>query len=100
MSDNANEPVAWGIFSHSRKLYRYCYNENAAMCTADPRLKEFVKPLYTHPLRELSDDEIAAAIRTDLSGFFDSSAAGVVTLDLEDLIGVSRAVLAAAKEWK
>ncbi len=78
-----NEPVAWmsiqeGIFSPS---FKYLFSETE---------KQGFIPLYTHPVKELTDEEIKSLIPTTDCYDYD--------LSQQDFVDFARAILRKAQE--
>ena len=85
---NANKPVAWideetGCFVYSQ----YDYED------LDEHGKDGLIPLYTHPVKELTDEEILS-----LTGFKDNPYDIFIEYEKEDLIEFARAILRKAQE--
>ena len=76
-----NEPVAW--------MFRgYLYEEDPSSWTIHEHPNVPVIPLYTHPVKELTDDEIRILIN-EVPDY---------NIDIHDLMEFARAILRKAQE--
>ena len=78
-----NEPVAWMNPNESSIDYKF-----SDECAGDWNI-----PLYTHPVKELTDEEILS-----LTGFKDNPYDIFIEYEKEDLIEFARAILRKAQE--
>ena len=78
-----NEPVAW----------MYKDKENGMVSFLKETLPFDAIPLYTHPVKELTDEEILS-----LTGFKDNPYDIFIEYEKEDLIEFARAILRKAQE--
>ena len=86
-----NEPVAWmGKDYDGLKTDLYFDVEKNKL---PYRLYESAIPLYTHPVKELTDEEILS-----LTGFKDNPYDIFIEYEKEDLIEFARAILLKAQE--
>ena len=86
-----NEPVAWmGKDYDGLKTELYFDVERNKL---PYRLYETATPLYTHPVKELTDEEILS-----LTGFKDNPYDIFIEYEKEDLIEFARAILLKAQE--
>ena len=86
-----NEPVAWmGKDYDGLKTELYFDVERNKL---PYRLYETATPLYTHPVKELTDEEILS-----LTGFKDNPYDIFIEYEKEDLIEFARAILRKAQE--
>jgi hypothetical protein len=81
-----NEPVAWivdGVITYSNDIAQGISEESGKP----------IIPLYTHPVKELTDEEILS-----LTGFKDNPYDIFIEYEKEDLIEFARAILRKAQE--
>jgi len=84
--DITNEPVAWLI--QTKTAHQFTFKEPTII-----PLDAGVIPLYTHPVKELTDKEILS-----LTGFNDNPYDIFIEYEKEDLIEFARAILRKAQE--
>ena len=61
MGENMNKPVAYCV-TKDNHIECLCFNKGYAQKHADRCKNAQVTPLYTHPVKELTDEEIAKVV--------------------------------------